>query len=41
VAPAVAAGLVAGGLTSVGQSHLDGALNALVNSASAELQPQD
>jgi hypothetical protein len=34
---AVAAGLVVGGLTSVGQSHLGGALNAFVNSASAWL----
>jgi hypothetical protein len=34
---AVAAGLVVGGLTSVGQSHLGGALAALVNSASAWL----
>ena len=34
---AVAAGLVVGGLTSVGQTHLPGALNAFVNSASAWL----
>ena len=38
---AAAAGLVIGGLTSVGQFHLDGVLTALDNSASAELQPQD
>jgi hypothetical protein len=34
---AVAVGLVVGGLTSIGQTHLPGALNALVNSASAWL----
>jgi hypothetical protein len=38
---AAAAGLVIEGLTSVGQFHLDGALIALDDSASAELQPQD
>jgi F0F1-type ATP synthase assembly protein I len=34
---AVLAGVCAGVLTSFGQAHLDGALNALVNSASAWL----
>ena len=34
---AVAVGIVVGGLTSIGQAHLPGALNAFVNSASAWL----